>query len=174
MGIQAEVDSSECIERIRSSISFAEFGYKVQALAAHVLLRLGYQIYAVNSSGHPDIAATKNGREFRFEVEAEVAGPRPRKLTGPDFDSLIGGPNLTGFYALAISFPTPYWVLVPASKLVDRKIPSTNILLEALSDKEYSAEWTREYIWLLQNMCRQIRLSPFHQLSQMALEGRPL
>lgn len=171
---QAGFDSSECIERIRSGISSAEFGYKMQALAAHVLLRCGYRITAVNRSGHPDIISILNGKEFRFEVEAQAGGPRHRKLTVADFDSLVGGPNLTGYYALAVSFPTPYWVLVPASKLVDRKLPSSNALLEALSDKEYSEEWTREYIWLLQNACRQIRLASFHQLSQMALEGHRL
>ena len=67
----------ECIERIRSSISPSEFGYKIQALAAHVLLRLGYRIDSINQSGHPDIVAVRNGGEFRFEVEAEVTGPRP-------------------------------------------------------------------------------------------------
>ena len=81
---------------------------------------------------------------------------------------------MVGYYALAISFPTPYWVLVPATKLVGRKLASANILLEALSDKEYSAEWTREYTRLLQNACRQIRLSTFHQLSEMAKETRHL
>lgn len=33
--------ASECIERIRSDTSPVEFGYKIQALATHVLLRLG-------------------------------------------------------------------------------------------------------------------------------------
>ena len=171
---QAGYASSECIERILSNISTAEFGYKIQALAAHVLLRRGYRITAVNSSGHPDIISVLNGKEFRFEVEAQAGGPRHRKLTAADFESLVGRPNLNGYYALAVSFPTPYWVLVPASKLVDRKLPSVNALLEALSDKEYSDEWTREYQWLLQNACRQIRLRSFHQLSQMALAGYKL
>ena len=113
----ARPDASECIERIRSSVSPVKFGYKIQALAAHVLLRLGYQIDAIKRSGHPDIVAVRNGREFRFEVEAEAFGPRPRKLTAADLASLTEAPNIVGYYALAISFPKPYWVLVPASIL---------------------------------------------------------
>ena len=166
--------ASECIDRISSSISPSEFGYKIQVLAAHVLLRLGYRIDAVNRSGHPDIVAIRDKREFRFEVEAEATGPRLRKLTGADLASLTEVPNVIGYYALAISFPTPYWVLVPVSKLTGRDHPSPNILLEALSDKEYSAEWTREYIELLQDACRQIRLASFGDLSRMALSGRGL
>lgn len=171
---RARPDASECIERIRSSVSAAKFGYKIQALAAHVLLRLGYQIDAINRSGHPDIVATKGGREFRFEVEAEAFGPRPRQLTAADLASLTGGPSIAGYYALAISCPKPYWVLVPASQLADRTLSSPNILLEALSDKEYSEEWTREYVRLLQDRCYQIKLATFSCLRQMALEGREL
>ena len=167
-------NASDCIERIRSDISPGEFGYKIQALAAHVLLRLGYKINEVNQSGHPDIVATKDGREFRFEVEAEVIGPRSRKLTDADFASLTESSNVVGYYALAISFPTPYWVLVPASKLIRRKFPSSDMLLEALSDKAYSGKWTYEYIQLLQSACRQIKLASFRDRRKMALAGRSL
>ena len=171
---RARPDASECIERIRSSISPGEFGYKIQALAAHILLRLGYRIEAVNRAGHPDIVAIGGGREFRFEVEAEAFGPRPRQLTAADFASLTEAPNISGYYALAISCPKPYWVLVPASILACRTRPAPNILLEALSDKEYSAEWTREYVGLLQEACRQVRLASFSDLCEMALEGHGL
>ena len=171
---RARPDAIECIERIRSGISAVEFGYKIQAVAAHVLLRLDYRIDAVNRSGHPDIVAVRDGREFRFEVEAEAFGPRPRKLTAADFASLTEVPNIVGYYALAISFPKPCWVLVPASKLVRRTRPSSNILLEALSDKEYSEEWTREYVGLLQEASHQISLTSLGDLRRMALRGQRL
>lgn len=164
----------ECIDRIRSGVSPAEFGYKVQALAAHVLLRLGHRIDAVNQSGHPDIIANRGGREFRFEVEAEVGRPRPRKLTDADFASLIGDGSAIGYYALAIAFPSPRWVLVPAVDLVGRTYASPNMLLEAISDKDYSFEWTREYNLLLCQSCRQIRIASFSALSEMAKSGRRL
>lgn len=164
----------ECIDRIRSGVSPAEFGYKVQALAAHVLLRLGYRIDAVNQSGHPDIIASWGGREFRFEVEAQVGRPRARKLTDADFASLTRAGGVTGYYALAIAFPAPRWVLVPAANLVGRTYASPNMLLEALSDRDYSFEWTREYNLLLCQSCRQIRIASFSALSEMATSGRGL
>ena len=164
----------ECVDRIRSAVSPAEFGYKVQAMAAHVLLRLGYRVDSVNQSGHPDIVASRGGLEFRFEVEAQVGRPRLRKLTDADFSSLIGAGGVTGYYALAIAFPSPRWVLVPAVDLVGRTYASPNMLLEAISDKDYSVEWTREYNLLLCQSCRQIRSASFSTLSEMAMSGRGL
>lgn len=159
----------ECIERVQSSMTAVEFGYKVQALAAHVLLRLGHTIEAINQSGHPDIVASWGGREFRFEVEAEVTGPRRRQLTAADFASLSGATVGAGYYALAICSPKPRWVLVPASKLAGRTQASPNMLLEALSDKDYSHEWTLEYRLLLHESCQQIRMASFSTLCEMAI-----
>ena len=127
-------------------------------------------VTAINQFGHPDVTAVRSGNEFHFEVEAEAGNPRLRQLYDADFASLTGVRNATGYYALAISFPSPYWVIVPASKLIGRP-PSPNILMEALSDKEYSEEWTREYVGLLKEKCRLIRLATFSKLSQMALAG---
>ena len=164
----------ECFDQIRSDLSDSAFGYKIQALAAHVLLRLDYQIIEVNSSGHPDIVASRDGREFRFEVEAEVGGPRLRKLTDADIVSLTNMPGVTGYYALAISVPAPRWVLVSAQKLTRRERSSPRVLLEALSDKVLSAAWTQEYTQLICNEWRQIKLASFAVLCERALTGRSL
>ena len=139
-----------------------------------MLLRLGYRVEAINHTGHPDIVAFRGAEEFLFEVKAEVSGPRLRKLEDADLGALTRSPNAAGYYALAISFPTPYWIVVPASKLLGRSYPSTNMLLEALSNKELSAAWTREYEALLQSACRQITLASFEHLSRLALTGRSL
>ena len=161
----------ECIERVHSKSSATDFGYKIQALGGHVLLRLGYQVSAVKQSGHPDIIASIGGIEYRFEVESEVTRPRLRKLTTADFDSLVNVPNVIGYYALAITFPSPRWILVQASKLVNRRSPSPNILLEALSDKEFSAQWSTAYLQLLNDSCKQISLGSFNRLRRMAESG---
>lgn len=170
----AGVGASDCIERIRSSTSASEFGLKIQAVAAHLLLRLNYRITAVNQPGHPDIVAVRDGTEYRFEVEAEFTKPTPRKLTEADFASLMGSPGVVGYYARAIRLPSPRWVLVPAVKLMDRRLPASDILLEGLSDRVYSREWTVEYQHLLQSSCRQIRLASFNRLSEMAIAGQSL
>ena len=166
--------ASECVEGIRATVGATAFGYKLQAIAAHVLVRLGYRIVQVNRAGHPDIVSIRSGTECRFEIEAEVKDPRARKLTAEDFSALTAGPHVAGYFALAVSFPLPYWVIVPADRLIRRNRPAGNALLEALSDKEHSDAWTREYTALLRESCREIRRASFGHLVRMALAGRRL
>lgn len=164
-------EAAHCLDNLHLSVSPTEFGYKVQALAAHVLLRLNFEVEEINRSGHPDIVATRGMEKFHFEVEAEVAGPRPRQLTEADFSALTELPGGVGYFALAISFPTPCWIVVQADRLKHRR-PSSNVLLEALSDKEFSNAWTYAYIELLRQECRRIRRSSFRDLCESATSGR--
>lgn len=173
MDSSAVFHASECVEDMRLGSSAAEFGYKVQALAAHVLLRLNCQVTAINQVGHPDIVAARDMFEFRFEIEAEVGGPRLRQLTDEDFNSLIDSSGAVGYYALAISFPSPRWILVPAKRLQARN-PSSNVLLESLSDRDLSEAWTLEYLNLLSSECQRIRRASFATLCARALAGRGL
>ena len=167
-------EANEYIDRIRSSLSESAFGFKVQALAGHVLLRLGYRIDEINSSGHPDIVARRDGRTFCFEIEVEAGATRLRKLTDADLKSLTDPTGVIGYYALAVSIPTPRWVLVPATKLAIRTQSSPKALLEALSDKTVSAAWTYEYVQLICVAYRQIKLASFKALRERALAGRSI
>lgn len=169
----ADRQAADCIEGLRLSVEPSEFGFKVQALAAHVLLRLNFGVDEVNQSGHPDIVATRGTDKLHIEVEAEVASPRPRQLKKADFDALTDLPMGAGYFALAISFPTPRWIVVPAERLKHRG-PCSNVLLEALSDSELSKDWTYAYIDLLNQECRRIRRSSFRDLCVRALSGRGL
>ena len=164
--------AANCLENLRLSVSSTEFGYKVQALAAHVLLRLNFKVEEVNRSGHPDIVATRGIDRLHFEIEAEVAGPRPRKLTEDDFSALTELSGGIGYFALAVSFPTPRWIVVQADRLKHRKRSSNVVLLEALSDKEFSKAWTCAYIELLRQDCCRIRRSSFRKLCERATSGR--
>jgi len=173
MGESVPIQAAGCIEDMRLNVRSAEFGYKVQALAAHVLLRLGFQVHAINQSGHPDIVATRGAKRYHFEIEAEVGRPRSRRLKEEDFASLVGVPGVFGYFALAIGFPTPRWVLVPAERLQSRN-PSPNVLLESLSDKDFSQAWTAAYQGLLSRECHRILESSFATLCRRALTGNGL
>ena len=163
----------ECLSRLRRKTSAGEFGYRIQSLAAHVLLGLNHRVEAVNARGHPDIVSVKGGQEFRFEVEAEVIGVKKPMLTSSDFAALMS-PGVVGFFALAVSFPRPYWVLVPAQRLARRKGPASHALLEALSDKAFSSDWTHEYLFMIGRSCREMLDRSFDQLARRAIDGRGL
>lgn len=167
------IRAAECIDEIRFATHASEVGYKVQALAAHVLLRLEYRVVMINRDGHPDIVAVRGASEVRFEIETEVGGPRPRQLTDEDFASLLVSSEISGYFALAICSPMPRWIVVPAESLRDRG-PSSNMLLGALSDVEFSNAWTQEFNSMLSEECRQIRQSSFETLCKRAMEGRGL
>lgn len=169
---KVSIEASECIDGIRSGLSESAFGFKIQALASHVLLRLGYKIDQINSSGHPDIVAHKDGTTYCFEIEAEIGTKRLRNLTEADFKSLIEPRGIVGYYALAVSIPTPHWLLVSAPKLIPRIRGSPKALIEALSDKTVSEAWTYEYGRLLCKAYRQIKLASFKTLSERALAGQ--
>lgn len=161
-------------EDLRLSMSSSQVGDVVQTLASHVLLRLHYQVIKDNPTGHPDIIAFRpDVGEVRFEVEAEVLGTHPRQLTKEDFDSLVGIPDAAGYFGLAVLNPTPHWILVPAERLVNRNQYS-NALLNALRDKQFSDDWTHQYVRLLNDECRRILSSPSSELRRRALDGHGL
>ena len=169
----AAVHAAHCIDDLRLSLSASEFGYRLQAVAAHVLLRLNYEVHDVRRSGHPDIIATRGVDEYRFEIEAEVVGRRSRQLKRADFESLINVTDAAGYFALAIGSPRPRWVVVPAERLMNRK-PCRTLLLDVLSDIRFSQAWTREYINILNGQCHRIRRASFRSLCDRALAGSGL
>ena len=89
-------------------------------------------------------------------------------------DVELGGQDVVGYFALAVSFPKAYWVLVPTETLDRRRTASGNALLEALSDRELSKAWTQAHFALLEESGRVIRERPFEHLAQLALTGQPL
>ena len=165
--------AADCLEQLRSRVSPSEFGYRVQALAGHVLLGLGHSIVEINQRGHPDLISDKGGQEFRFEVEAEVLARKPRMLTPADFEGLAGN-RVEGYFAVAVSFPQPCWVLVPVQRLASRESPSGMALLRALSDKAFTSDWTNEYLSLIRRSYRDVIDRSYDQLVQRALDGRGL
>ena len=162
--------AADCLRRLRSRVSPSEFGYRVQALAAHVLLGLGHRIEEIKQKGHPDIVSVKGGQGFHFEVEAEVLARKPRMLSPSDFEGLIDR-SVEGYFAVAVSFPQPCWVLVPVRRLAPRKSPAGMALLRALSDKPFSLEWTNEYVSLICRSHRDVIDRRYDQLVQRALGG---
>ena len=136
-----------------------------------MLTRLNHRVLEVNPTGHPDIVSVKDGREFRFEIEAEVIGRKKRMLTASDFAGLMSNGG-AGYFALSVSFPRPYWVLAPAWRLARRNSPAGNALLKALSDKAFSSDWTREYLLPIGRSCRDMLDRSFDRLVRRALDGR--
>lgn len=168
-----EAKARACLDRLLLESDDKAFGFKMQAVAAHILLRLGHTVLDVKRVGHPDIVTLKDGVEHRFEVEAEVRGHRKRMPEEADFVGLTAT-DTVGYFALAVSFPRPYWVVVPIRELMSRGAQSGNATLEALRDRCLSDLWTESHLDLLARSCRVVRERSFEQLARRAKEGRAL
>ena len=165
MGVSARA----CLDRLLPELDNEGFGFKMQAVAAHILLRLGHEVLEVKRFGHPDIVSVKDGVEYRFEVEAEVRGHRKRMLEPADFVGLTATGDV-GCFSFAVSFPRPYWVVVPVLELVRRGSPSADATLEAPRDTLLSDAWTQTHFDLLATSCSVVRERSVEQLAKRAVD----
>jgi hypothetical protein len=176
MGDDTHWEAGKCLEALRGTVELSEFGFRIQGLAAHIMLRLGARVLEVNRQGHPDIVAEFDRGLMRIEVEADVYGTRARLLTKEDLDAIA--PRRTtdkGYFALALCGPYPRWILVDYARLCRRHgVPASPAILHGLADAEASNQWTAEFIALLVTHCRDLPAFTFGFLARRALEGRPL
>jgi hypothetical protein len=168
--------AGKCLQQVRHAIEFSEFGYRIQGLAAHVLLRLGARVLQINSQGHPDIVAETERGFIRFEVEADLHGARARIPTEEDLDGIAPrGVTDKGYFALALCGPYPRWFLVDYIHLRRRHgNPASPAIIQAISDAQVSEQWTTEFIALILAHRQHLQVYSFDFLVRRALEGKPL
>ena len=168
-----EEQASACYDRLREYRQASELGYLCQALAAHILLRLGFVIREIATTGHPDIVAYHGETEFRFEIETQVGKPRLRQLTTQDFKGLISSRSV-GYFGLLQPGTPPKWTLVDVARLVRRSGTIPQSVLHSLKDKDQSDSWTSEMTGLLAGSCRLLEVVTYEELRCQALDGRGL
>lgn len=176
MGDAEHFAAGKCLERLRDALGLSEFGFRIQGLAAHVVLRLGARVLQINSQGHPDIVAETERGFVRIEVEADIYAHRARVLSQGDLDGIA--PRSTtdkGYFALAMCGPYPSWLLVDYPQLRRRhKTPALPAILRTLADAETSKHWTDEFKRLLVIRCHRLPVFSYDFLVRRALEGKPL
>lgn len=169
-------EAGKCLEKLKGAIGPSELGFRIQGLAAHVLLRLGARVLQINSQGHPDIVAEVERGLVRIEVEAAIHGTRARAPTEEDLDAIAPHSSTDkGYFAVALCGPYPRWLLVEYERLRRRHgTPASPAILQALADTEASEQWTAEFVELLVNHCTRLPFFSFDFLARRAKEGRPL
>ena len=173
----SEYDLHALLTSLLQAVGEAEYGLRVQGLAAHVLLRMGFRVIEVNRTGHPDLVASTGIGTYRFEVEAEAVVGKHRQLTEADFVALLPrDPRDRGYYALLRLRlgAVPKWLVISADQLQRRAGRSLGVwVLSSLADQDMSARWTTEFMEVMSRLSRErlIRLS-FDALRRLALSGR--
>jgi hypothetical protein len=170
-------DVEGILDRLRTAWGSSDFGYRMQAVFAHVLLRLGGQILEVNAQGHPDVKAKMAGQQMHFQVKT-VSHSHPNFqfcLSAKDLAGISPGYRDYGFLAVLDCAAPVDWLLVPEGRarlLVER--PTLIATLRAEKIDPFSAECS-EAFWdlVLAEQERLLHLS-FSLLAQRALHGEPL
>jgi hypothetical protein len=171
-------DIKPILDSLRASIGDSEFGYRMQALFAHVLLELGSTITEVNQQGHPDIRSVKNGKTALSQVKSITHSYAGWVLTVSSED--IAGirpshPGEVGYFAVLDCATPVSWVISGYSAIRRHEKCSVSIeTIRASADSELSSESTGVFAELLMRYKDNLHLLTFSVLRERALRGERL
>lgn len=166
------------LEILRRDVGDSEFGYRIQGLLAHVLLRIGGRITQIKPQGHPDIVAHLGSRRFLLQVKA-VHSKLNRQNFNLSHEDLQGirpqGSEDVGYLAILECVHPVSWILVDYSKL-SRGVQETFciVTLRAMADKKLSEECTEEFIKLIIAIQDRLKNLRFDVICKRALRGETL
>lgn len=166
------------IDLLRQSVGDGEFGYRIQGLLAHVIMRIGGKIIDVKAQGHPDIIASLGGKTILLQVKSVHAKSRRREfLAGAD--DLKGirphNPTTIGYLAILDCTMPPSWIMVDYEKIKRYALnPISLVTLRAVADTQFSHECTEEFVRLITDHQSNIHSLYFHALHNRALRGEAL
>ena len=168
-------DAARILADLRNDMGYRRFGLVVQALFAHVLLRLGGNVLVIKDPGHPDIRAMLAGQLYNIEVETATRKTLPRQLEQGDLKVLQ---NLRegeyGYYCVLDCGPPLAWLCVDVASLGSRAGGKLRLsLLRGYSNRELSLDCTEEFSRLVTNEAGNRLHLTYDLLRQEALSGRP-
>lgn len=167
-----QLNCGSLLQNFYKKVGPIEFGYWMQGIAAHILLKIGFNILEINSSGHPDILGFLNGARMSFEIETDSSGKGLHSLTVPDIRGLRPPSSLdNGYYALLKATIRPEWIILSyerCTKLTQHlQIP----VIETYSDRNLSELWTNTLIRIILDNKGSIFTFNYSKLKEMALKG---
>jgi hypothetical protein len=162
------------LDSLRSKTSDSEFGYRVQALFAHVLGRLGYAIIEVNAHGHPDVKGRAGDIVLAAQVKSITHSSASTMFTLGEPD-LVGIRQTAGYQGVlaALDCAAPVGWSVVRSERLDLHLnrPVHIATLRAEQDEQLSQDCTREFLdMVLMPNSKALEL-PFELLARRAMRG---
>jgi hypothetical protein len=161
------------VDDLRARVGDIEFGYRIQGLLAHVLMRLGATVIEINAQGHPDLVVDLDGR-FALEVEAAPAVVRTHTLKSEDIEAIRGSVKSGYLAVLDCALPVA-WIMLTHERLKRQGPgPLSLVTLRAMSENEFSRLCTEEFISLMTDVQDRLPNLTFHLLRGRALRGLAL
>jgi hypothetical protein len=106
------------LQELRNRCGDAEFGYRVQALFAHIVMRLGWNVVEINAQGHPDIRARIRDHELLIQVKSvshRTSGSMI-ELSSSDVAGIAALGRRSGWFVVLDCAPPVEWIVVTGSR----------------------------------------------------------
>jgi hypothetical protein len=167
----AQFEAARILDKL--SVSASELGYRVQALFAETLVRMGAGIDTVARVGHPDVMARIRDRLLRVQVK--VTRQRSFRLDADDLEGIRPMSSREDGYLAVLSLGPPMrWICVRhtcAEYLVGRTVPLA--MLSSMKDAEFSSQCTDNCVEILMERRDSIEAFTFALARKRVLvEGR--
>ena len=177
LSLDARFAVKPLLDKLRLECGDAEFGYRMQALFAHVLLRLGAVICEINAQGHPDIRATLGDTVLFVQVKSVQHGNPfvAFQLSSADLTGIASAELTTGYLALLDCADPVSWIVVEVSKVSQFLNRSISIAgLRAAEEPQLSKDCTDEFTGMLLAAKDRLSTLTFSLLVRRALAGKPM
>jgi len=168
--------AGQVLTDLRSYVADSEFGYRIQALLAHVFVRLGGQVHRISSQGHPDIELVLSGRTLLIQVKAVSGRQRKFSIDPSDIQGIKPSDSRSLGYLALLDCSTPIrWMLIEHSLLVRQSQSSTSLVtLRAMANKRISEDCTTEFVNIVLLHQDALCNMSFHLLCDRAYRGDQL
>lgn len=170
---QSHYDAARVVANLTAEMSLSRFGLLIQALFAHVLVRLGANVLEIRTPGHPDISAVLAGNLHKIEVEAASRKTHVRRLDPGDLEVLqVKGERELGFFCVLDCGPPIAWLCVDIARLGNRVNDALRMsLLRAYADQGYSRDCTDQFADMVIKQGNNLLNLSYARLCQEALAG---
>src|SRR6266568_7498311 len=137
----------------------AGFGYRMQALFAHILMRQGWSILEISAQGHPDIRASMLDQEILVQVKsvAHRTANSMIELSSDDVAGISAIGRRAGWFAVLDCAAPARWIMIRSNRaawLLGKPIYVTT--LRANSDVAISADCNEHFYEIVSTNCARL------------------
>lgn len=146
------IETGVVLQELRNKCGDVEFGYRMQALFGHVLMRQGYKTLEINAQGHPDIRARVGDRELLVQVKtvAHRMAHSLIELSNEDVAGITAMGRRGGWFAVLDCAVPVQWIIVEGARAATLTgKPLYLATLRANRDPHISAECNEHFFEII-------------------------
>lgn len=167
----------QVLSELRRHCGDSEFGYRMQALFAHLMIRQGARVLEINAQGHPDIRARFGDLEMLVQVKtvAHRSSTSLLQLLKSDLSGTTALGRRTGFFAILDCAEPAQWLVIPneyAKAFAGRAAHIAT--LRALRDVARSEDYNADFDQIIIANRRRLQYLSYRLLCTRALSNHPI